>query len=131
MIHNPDSHPLLPELLALEISVWDALKAGDRAQDRALLCPEFLGVYPSGFAGRDDHADQLGDGPSVVAYTLSEARVLPVGADHAMLSYLATYTRPGQSGPEAMYVSSLWRREGQEWRNLFSQDTPVSDHPVP
>ncbi len=129
---NDNNHSaLLSDLLALETSVWEALKAGDSTQDRVLLCPEFLGVYPSGFAGRDDHADQLGDGPSVVDYALTEARALPVGADHAMLSYLATYTRPGQPIPEAMYVSSLWQREGQGWRNLFSQDTPVSDQPVP
>jgi len=96
-----------------------------------LLCPEFIGVYPTGFAGRDDHADQLNQGPSVELYSLSEARVLPVGTDHAMLCYLAKYTRPGMAQSEAMYVSSLWQRHEQGWRNLFSQDTLVSDLTVP
>ena len=127
-IPDPD---LLAELLAMETRVWQALQEGDAGRDRALLLPGFLGVYPSGFAGRDDHADQLEGGASVLRYQLSEARVLPVGKAHVMLCYRAEYLRPGGEGEEAMYVSSLWQREGAEWRNLFSQDTPVSDQPVP
>ena len=122
---------LLAELLAQEEQVWEALWRGDAEADKALLLPEFLGVYPSGFSGRDGHAEQLEAGPSVEAFRLSEARVLPVGADHAMLCYRADYRRVGQAAEEAMYVSSLWQRARQGWRNLFSQDTPVSDHPVP
>ena len=46
---------LLQELLTLEHKVWAALMQGDAAADAALLLPEFLGIYPTGFAGRDDH----------------------------------------------------------------------------
>ncbi len=127
-IPDPD---LLAELLAMETRVWQALLEGDAGQDRALLLPEFLGVYPSGFSGREGHAEQLEGGPSVARYHLSEARVLPVGERHVMLCYRAEYLRIGAAGEEAMYVSSLWQREGAAWRNLFSQDTPVSDQPVP
>lgn len=126
-----DPHGLLQELLALETRVWRALKEGNRDADAALLAPDFLGVYPSGFAGRDDHADQLQQGPSVDWFEISQARIIPVGNAHGMLCYLARYCRPGQTVAEEMYVSSLWRREGSGWRNLFSQDSPVSDAPIP
>ncbi|QGX98214.1 nuclear transport factor 2 family protein [Roseovarius faecimaris] len=123
--------PLLVTLLTLERQVWEALRRGDAAADAALLSADFLGVYPSGFAGRADHAEQLEDGPSVAGYRLTEARCLPVGEAHAMLCYRAEYRRPGQAEEEAMYVSSLWQREAAGWRNIFSQDTPVSDAVLP
>ena len=115
----------IEDLLTLERRVWQALVDGDAAEDADLLLPEFLGVYPDGFAGRDDHAGQLNSGPTVAEYALSEARVLPVGQGHAMLCYRAAFRRVGAAESEAMYVSSLWQRDGDGWRNLFSQDTPV------
>lgn len=117
--------PQLEEILSYETRVWEALVTGDKASDEALLMPEFLGVYPEGFANAEDHSAQLNGGASVADYALSEARLLPVGGDHVMLSYLAEFRRVGRSEAEAMYVSSLWQRQGDGWRNLFSQDTPV------
>lgn len=121
----------LEPVLASERAVWDALVAGDAATDAALLAPEFLGVYPTGFAGRADHVAQLAVGPTVAAYALSDVRLVPLGPDHALLAYRADYTRAGGAGPEAMFVSSIWRRLGPGWINIFSQDTPVSDLTLP
>jgi hypothetical protein len=117
--------PTIAEILALERQVWQALVSGDADADAAVLLPEFLGVYPDGFAGREEHAGQLAGGPTVAGFTLSEARLLPVGADHVMLSYRAEFRRVDRRAAEAMYVSSLWQRNEDGWRNLFSQDTPV------
>ncbi|WP_405111881.1 nuclear transport factor 2 family protein [Phaeobacter sp. BS52] len=118
---------LLQELLAAETAVWTALQQGDIAADRAALHPQFLGVYPSGFAGRDDHTDQLAQGPTVAEFSIEDARVLPLGPETALLAYRASYTRPGQAEGEAegaaMYVSSIWQRQDGGWINIFSQDT--------
>lgn len=115
---------ILDELLAMERQVWEALVAGDRAADTALLAPDFLGVYPSGFADRANHASQLDAGPSVLEYRITQARAMPLADGIALLSYLAHYSRP--AAPErndAMYVTSIWRRAGHGWENIFSQDT--------
>ena len=109
----------------LERGVWDALVAGDPEADRAALANTFVGVYPTGFADADDHAGQLAGGPTVATYAIEEARVLHVTDGHAMLSYLATYRRPGRDADEQMYVSSLWSLVERRWINVFSQDTPV------
>ncbi|MCB2120744.1 MAG: nuclear transport factor 2 family protein [Rhodobacteraceae bacterium] len=122
---------LLAELLACERAVWDALVAGDAAADMATLDECFLGVYPDGFAGKADHGAQLAAGPTVARYEIAEARVLPLSPDVAVLAYLARYLRPGAEQQEAMYVSSIWRREGGGWRNVFSQDTPATGTSVP
>ncbi|MCE8514466.1 nuclear transport factor 2 family protein [Ruegeria pomeroyi] len=117
---------LLETLLECETRVWQALVAGDAAADIAALDPSFLGVYPDGFAGRDDHVAQLADGPTVARFTLSQARVLELAPGCAVLSYSARYRRVGRKADEEMYVSSIWRRHGEGgWRNLFSQDTPA------
>ena len=112
------------ELLVAETCVWQALVVGDAARDHALLAPGFLGVYPTGFAGRDDHAGQLADGPSVAAFEITETRLLRLGDDLGLLSYHARFCRRAGADWEAMYVSSLWQRQGGGWINLFSQDTP-------
>ena len=109
----------------LERRVWDALVAGDADADAAMLAHHFVGVYPTGFADVRDHAGQLANGPTVTEYTIDDARVLQVADGHVMLSYLATYRRPGRDDAEQMYVSSLWSMVERRWVNVFSQDTPV------
>lgn len=118
----PDA--LLKTLLAQEHRVWAALTSGDAVADQALLSPAFIGLYPDGYAGRAEHVAQLAGGPTVARYRLEEARALPLAEGLGLLCYRAEYARPGGAAWERMWVSSLWRREGAGWVNLFSQDTP-------
>lgn len=115
---------LLATLLELETRVWRALVSGDPEADAALLSPEFLGVYPDGFAGRDSHAGQLETGPTVQAFELTQARAVALAPGCALLCYAARYRRVGRQSDERMFVSSIWRQEAAGWVNLFSQDTP-------
>lgn len=121
------SDPLLVELSACERAVWDALMTGDGAADAALLDAGFLGVYPDGFANRDEHTAQVRAGPSVSGYQLDQIHLLALGPDHAALSYHAAFTRPGSDTARRMYVTSIWRQSADGWRNIFSQDTPARD----
>jgi len=124
---HPDPMPDLALFLSLETRVWQALADGDAAADGALLAPDFLGVYATGFAGPAEHVAQLSGGPTVAAFALSDARLLPLGPDRALLAYRADYSRAGADRPEAMYVSSIWEARGDGWRNVFSQDTAEGD----
>ena len=117
--------PDLETLLDLEHAVWRALVDGDPDADERLLSEDFLGVYPTGYAGRADHVSQLAAGPTVADYGLHDARLVAVTDDAAMLVYRVTYRRAGRADGEEMYVSSLWCRRGDTWVNSFSQDTPV------
>lgn len=122
---SPFSEPDVGFFVDLERAVWDALVAGDPSADEACLSEDFVGVYPSGFAGRNDHAKQLSNGPTVVEYEFTRERILVVAPDHVMLSYLARYRRPDADVVEEMHVSSLWSQRDGAWLNVFSQDTPV------
>lgn len=117
---------LMAELLTCETAVWEALMSGDMAQDAAALDAGFLGVYPDGFAGKDDHTGQLASGPTVRNYRMDQARLVELGPDYALLSYRATYSRPSGTKEQVMYVSSIWKRTGTGWINVFSQDTPAA-----
>ena len=120
-----DSNQLLLELEACERAVWEALVHGDERADEAALHDDFLGVYPDGFAEKSDHVQQLANGPTIERFELSQCRVLTLGPEHAVLSYRAEFVRVGRRAPEAMYVSSIWRRSTGGWTNVFSQDTPA------
>ncbi len=119
------SAPTLDQILSLEKQVWTALVEGNAQADRALLTPDFLGVYPSGFANRDDHVGQFADAPTMKEYELSDIRLRVLSADVVLLSYRADYLRPDTETWEAMLISSLWERRHDVWINSFSQDTPL------
>ena len=119
------SDPEMAAIEALERAVWDALVSGDAARDDELLAPDFVGLYPDGFATRADHIAQMGAGPSVTRYDLSQQRLLTLAPDVVLLAYHARYLRVGRVDEEEMYVASIWRRSGTGWVNSFSMDTPV------
>ncbi len=119
------SPPSLDQILSLEKQVWTALVEGNAQADRALLSPDFLGVYPTGFANRDDHVGQFADAPTMAQYELSDTRLRVLSADVVLLSYRADYLRPEAQEWEAMLISSLWERRHDVWINSFSQDTPL------
>ncbi len=117
----------IKQFLELEAQVWEALIAGDAKADAALLTEHFLGVYSDGFAGRTEHASQLSNGPTVAHHEISDAKLQILADDVVLLAYYAQYT-PIKNGkvaaPEAMFVSSIWQRFDDIWKNVFSQDTP-------
>ena len=55
----------------------------------AMAYRHFLGVYPTGFADRTTHVEQLVDGPTVTSFTLHDARMLTVSESAVLLSYRA------------------------------------------
>jgi len=119
--------PTLDFFLDLETRVWTALLSGDAGLDRALLAPEFLGVYSTGFADRDAHSGQLDGGPTIARFSLGDARLMDLGPGRVLLAYRAEYTRISADRSEAMFVSSIWEKRGADWLNIFSQDSIEGD----
>lgn len=121
----------IDRVVAYETAVWQALVDGDATADAELLAPEFVGVTPTGVAGRDAHAGALTDGPTVVRFEITEPRLLTVSDDAVLLIYRAVYEPVGPDASSgSMWVSSLWCRRGDRWVNVFSQDTPDTGIPV-
>lgn len=119
--------PDLSTVLEWERRVWQALLTGDAKADAACLSADFLGVYPSGFSDRAGHAAQLADGPTMLGYEIAQARLTTLAPDTVLLAYLARYEPAAHPGIwQAMYISSIWQRRGDDWLNVFSQDTPTA-----
>ena len=119
----------LDAFIELETMVWDALRRGDAQADARLLAEDFLGVYPSGFADRSDHAGQLANGPTVAEFELNDARLMMLSDDVALLTYRADWRRfstHDRAPAESMYISSIWSRRQGGWVNVFSQDSPIA-----
>lgn len=121
--------PSLDFIVALESQVWEALVRGNAAAHEALMAPNFVGLYATGFADPTAHAGLLANGPMMASYEISQARLITISDSAVLLCYRADY-RPQLNGtagaPAAMYISSLWTESDGEWRNLFSQDTAAS-----
>ena len=107
--------------VGLETQMWEALVRGDGAADRELLSQDFLGVYPTGFADRDQHVDALADGPTMSAYTLSDARLTRICEDTVLLSYRADCTSAGRESTQTMFISSVWARRDGRWLNTSAR----------
>ena len=120
--------PTDAELLAVETAVWEALRAGDRDADRALLAADFLGVYPTGFVDRDHHVAELDDGPTVAEFDILDTRTMVTGPECALIAYRVRFRPTAEGAPVTWMVSSIWRREPDgSLVNTFSQDTPVPE----
>lgn len=110
----------------LESLVWEALVSGNPQSDASLLADDFLGVYRSGFAGKDEHVDQLSDGPTVAEFRIEDARVRVLSEGLVLLAYRAEWVRIRKDQPqsrEKAYITSIWKQAGSKWINVFSQDT--------
>jgi hypothetical protein len=118
----------IEHIIKLETCIWEALRTGDAQLDATMLADDFLGVYPTGFACKEQHCEQLKDGATVARFEIQTPRLTVLGEERALLSYLAIWSRiqNGQEQPaEQMYVSSIWQRINGTWLNTFSQDTPA------
>ncbi|MBY6065260.1 nuclear transport factor 2 family protein [Leisingera aquaemixtae] len=118
--------PLLAEILALEIKVWQALVAGDPEADGRMLSEDFLGVYPSGFSDKACHCGQLNAGPVMADYRLNDAQLRVISGDTVLLCYRAAYRPAASQEWKEMLISSLWEQGEDGWLNTFSQDTPTA-----
>ena len=118
------------KFLQLEIEVWNALATGDAEEDIRLLADSFLGVYSRGFSDKENHTNQLRNGPTVAHFNLSEARIQVLSEKVVLLSYRADWVRYEnalENSKESMYVTSIWKSSDGTWKNIFSQDTLALD----
>lgn len=112
--------------VALEKQVWEALRNGDVDADANLLSDDFLGVYESGLSTKEEHLQQLRDGPIISSYTMGPARLLRLGPDVISLTYSATavFLKHGKQDNQSLFfITSIWALRSNKWVNIFSQDT--------
>ena len=112
--------------VSLERQVWEALRSGDGAADARLLADDFLGVYDSGFSSKHEHVAQVAQGPTVSRFEVEIPRLLRLSSGLALLAYRANW-RDRNGNARSAYITSVWARGKDGWRNIFSQDTECAE----
>lgn len=127
--HNnaPMTDLCIDQFEQLETAMWNSLVNGDGDSADRLLSTDYLGVYTTGFSGRDDYIAALADGPIAASFEISQSQMFVLSNTSVLYSYRADFTSREDGPPEAMYVSSLWCLRDDRWVNVFSQDTPSGE----
>jgi hypothetical protein len=118
--NNPTSEITRAIFARLTIQ-WEAWKNKDAASNDAVISDDFHSISTDGITrtGKPT-AQQMNDQP-ISAYKLSEFRVVPVGTDTALVTYLADVTTPGNNAKYHFAVGESWvKRNGQWFIRAFS-----------
>ena len=117
-----------PPLEGMERKLWEHFKNKDKPGLAALLDDEFR-QFEEGLSAFGDKKAEVNavDEFELVSYTLSDFTVKLLGANTALVTYIAQYE--GKSGGEASKAKSVfaevWVRKGNEWKDLYMQETYV------
>lgn len=121
-----DRTQLEKELFALEEEGWRAISAANGDFYRKLVTPDTLIVEHDGVSTGDDLVAEIdGNTSPFEGFTLDQQRVVPLGADGAVITYRANAQVAGR-GTFQLYMSSVWVRRDGGWKLMFHQQTPVS-----
>jgi ketosteroid isomerase-like protein len=104
---------------------WEAWKHKDKPSNDAVIADDFHAFGPDGSlrAGRPT-VQQMIDEP-ITGYKLSQFRVVPVGADTALVTYLADVTLPGDKPEFHMAVGEVWKKRNGQWLIHAFSGTPL------
>lgn len=116
----------LDELLAIERVLWtnDAVRYRERLTPDALLVFPETGPISRDFAVRAIETENA-EGRRWTDVTFDEARFLVLGDDIALLHYRAVARWEGETTPIEVLASSLYVRQGDDWRLTFHQQSAV------
>jgi Domain of unknown function (DUF4440) len=96
------------------VAQWEGWKNEDPAPNDAIIAEDFHSFWPDGsrHIGRPT-ARQMSEQP-ITGYKLSQFRVVPVGADAALVTYFADIRIPSDNVEHHMAVGEVWaKRNGQ------------------
>jgi hypothetical protein len=114
------------ELLDLEEKGWQALAAGRGAEFYdAFLTDDAVMALPVGVIERDAVIEGLRQGTPWAEYEMSDARVLILDEDNAIVVYVVRAVRPGEP-PYTAAMSTTYVRVDDEWLIAFHQQTPLN-----
>ena len=114
MAHNVSIPEMTEAISARLLAQWEAWKNQDAASNNAIIAEDFNSFWPDGsrHVGKPT-AQQMAEQP-IAGYKLSQLRVVPVGADTALVTYFADVTIPGNNVFQ-MAVGEVWVKRNGLW----------------
>jgi hypothetical protein len=114
--HNDSIQEMTEAIYARLVAQWEGWKNQDPAPNDAIIADDFNSIVFDGsrHAGRPP-AKQMSE-QAISWYKLSEFRVVPVGADAALVTYFADIKAPGNNVEFHMAVGESWTKQNGQWR---------------
>jgi hypothetical protein len=115
MAHNVSIPEWTQAISARLVAQWEAWKNQDAPSNHAIIADEFDSFLPDGsrHTGKPT-ARQMSEQP-ITGYALSQVRVVPVGADAALVTYFADIKTPGDTVEHHMAVGEVWVKRSGQW----------------
>jgi len=115
MAHNVSIPEMTEAISARLVAQWEGWKNQDPAPNDAIIADDFNSFSPDGsrHIGKPT-AQQMSEQP-ITGYKLSELRVVPIGADGALVTYFADVKTPGDYGEFQMAVGEVWVKRDGQW----------------
>lgn len=120
---------MLDELLDLEHQGWDSLCSGTGADFYGqIMTNDGVMLLSHGQAfDRQTVIHSLNEAPPWRTYDITDARVIALSDDHAILVYTGRACRDGQEPTFTALMSSVYTRQDGDWRLALYQQTPIPD----
>jgi hypothetical protein len=114
-------------LIANERALLDAVAKADKVSYQSLTLPEGTWTMKSGFVPMKLLADGL-DGLKLTKWEIVNPRVVWLGADSALVSYVWTGTGTFGDQPLApmTLASTVWVKRGGKWLAVHHQETDLN-----
>jgi hypothetical protein len=114
MAHNVSIPEWTEAISARLVAQWEAWKNQDAASNNAIMAVDFNSIWPDGshHTGKPT-AQQMSEQP-ITGYKLSQLRVVPVGADSALVTYFAAVITP-DNVEHQMAVGEVWVKHNGQW----------------
>jgi ketosteroid isomerase-like protein len=120
------------EIKELEQRYWDATMAADGTALKQLTAENFTFVMPAGINQfkRDEFVKMMSAGDFKLTsfkFDRDKATVRELGDSAALIAYRVkwTYEREGKEELTDTYYTSMWVREGRDWKYAAACETPL------
>jgi hypothetical protein len=122
-----DGHEVNERLANKEQKLWQAWKDKDGETFRKMLWPDAVMVSGSGMENYEDVLVDFGEDCEVRAFSLSDYTFRKMSDNVVLVSYMATQdaTCNGQTLPTPVRSSSIYVKRGDDWKNIFYQESAV------
>jgi hypothetical protein len=124
------SNDLYEEILRLEEEMAAANCNGNGEFYSSHLADDAIAVAAFGVFGKDAIVRQVSENRiPFTRFEISDAKVTAVGKDGAVISYRGDIEALRDSQPLrfAVYATSVWRRDGEQWLAVLHQQTPITE----
>jgi hypothetical protein len=111
----PNIAKMTERISARLVAQWEGWKNQDVVSNHAVIADEFDSFWPDGsrHVGKPT-AEQIAAQP-IAGYTLSQLRVVPLGVDAALVTYLADIKIPDHTADHQIAVGEFWVSRRGQW----------------